>query len=79
MNQNSEVVAGHTEITADIIFAALVKEQGLQQAAIFFPESSENLANRFLHLAPGDGIGDRNSWIRNGIYDFCFYRHLPAP
>ena len=79
MNKNSEVVTGHTKIAAHLIFTPFLKEQSLQQAAIFFREFVESLPNPLLHLPPGYGFGDTNSWIANGIEDSGVSRNLSAP
>ena len=50
MNKDSEVITVYAKITAHLIFTPLLKEQSLQQAAIFFREFVENLPNPLLHL-----------------------------
>ena len=79
MKKNSEVVTSYTKIAANLIFTPLLEEQRLQQAAIFFREFIENLANLLLHLTPGDGFEDTNGRIEHGIDDFGIRRHLSAP
>src|SRR5215831_4012671 len=67
MNQDPEVVTGHTMIAAYLIFTPLLKEKGLQQAAILFREFVQNLPHLLLHLPPGDGLKDADRRIKNGI------------
>ena len=78
MNQDPEVVTGHTMIAAYLIFTPLLKEKGLQQAAILFREFVQNLPHLLLHLPPGDGLKDADRRIKNGIDDFLIGRKLSA-
>ncbi len=78
MNKDPEVFPVYTKIAAHLIFIALLKEQSLQQAAIFFREFVENLPNPALHLAQGDGVGDANGLVGDGTDDSVSSRNLPA-
>ena len=78
MNKDSEVLAVYTKIAAHLMFTALLKEQSLQQAAIFFREFVENLPNPLLHLPQGDGVGDANGLVGDGIDESVSSRNLSA-
>lgn len=78
MNKDSEVLAVYTKIAAHLIFTALPKEQSLQQAAIFFREFVENLPNSLLRLPQGDGVGDTNGSVGDGIDESVSSRNLPV-
>lgn len=68
----------YTKIAAHLVFTALLKEQSLQQAAVFFREFIENVPNPLLHLPQGDGVGDANGSVGDGIDKSVSSRNLPA-
>ena len=78
MNKNSEVLMVYPKIATHLVFTALLKEQSLQQAAVFFREFIENVPNPLLHLPQGDGVGDANGSVGDGIDESVSSRNLPA-
>ena len=78
MKQDPEVLTAYTKFAAHLIFTALLKEQSLQQAAVLFREFVENVPNLLLHLPQGDGVGNANRSVGDGIEESVGSRSLPA-
>jgi len=63
--EDSQVLAVHTKIAADLVFVTLFEKQGLNQAAVPVGKFPHDAAHLLLHLVQREDITNCQSWIGN--------------